>query len=158
MTPQPQARLWWNSSISAYHFVSPYNEALKDALLKAIPASDRNWNPQARVWTITERYADPLRNLLTVMGVNHTYVSKTQVEAAQQTASRTSANTASGLHKIDDVKCDFIKALPYEAALKAYRHAAILLHPDRGGDATRMSALNIAWQRIEKEVYNGGQK
>lgn len=46
----------------------------------------------------------------------------------------------------------FAELLPVAAAQAAYREAAKIYHPDRGGDESRMQALNVAWERA-KEFY-----
>jgi hypothetical protein len=46
----------------------------------------------------------------------------------------------------------FAALLPAKAAQIAYREAAKILHPDRGGDKAKMQRLNQAWARV-KDYY-----
>lgn len=49
----------------------------------------------------------------------------------------------------DDDFSKFARLLPYSAAKAAYRAAATALHPDHGGDQTKMVALNLLWEKLE---------
>lgn len=51
-----------------------------------------------------------------------------------------------------DAIAEFARLLPFTAAQAAYREAAKLLHPDRGGDTNGMQQLNLAWDRA-KDLY-----
>jgi hypothetical protein len=151
MTPTSPVRIWWDASISAYHLTSPYNKDFKDTLLGLVPASDRSWDPATKIWTFTEKWLQPTINLAeTVLRTKPQVVTRKQVEQAASSPA-TSQNIP-----IDTVLVQFMRAIPYEAAQKAYRTAAMLLHPDRGGDMAKMSAVNSAWSRIEKEIYHVG--
>ena len=46
-----------------------------------------------------------------------------------------------------------MKLLPFDAAQSAYRKAALLLHPNKGGDKEKMTRVNALWSRIENELY-----
>jgi len=51
---------------------------------------------------------------------------------------------------------EFVALLPFQALQSAYRAAAMLFHPDHGGDVHRMQMLNEAWSRVER-LYAAGQ-
>jgi curved DNA-binding protein CbpA len=55
-----------------------------------------------------------------------------------------------------EITLEFFRLAGPDAMLKAYRAAALTLHPDRGGSMDVMSSLNAAWDRIQKEVFKVG--
>lgn len=140
------ARIWWDSQISAYRMTSPFNPQFNELFKNLIPFSDRNWDKETKIWTITERYFAPTKTLLDKMFGNVQAITK---EMAEKAAAPPPVKTL----PIDGVLMSFMKLLPYEAAQKAYRAAAIVLHPDRGGDMEKMANLNACWQRLEIEFY-----
>lgn len=154
MTPQGEIRIWWDTAVAAYRVASPYNEALVDFLGKQIPVSDRSYDKPTKIWTLVERQLAPLEAFIKLMNMRSTVVSRQQAEATQQSQSK--AGTASTRNEpIDQVIVRFVKLCPPDAMQKAFRAAAIAMHPDRGGNANKMASLNAAWDRIQKEVYGG---
>ena len=73
----------------------------------------------------------------------------------EQTEKATSPTIAKS-KTLNEVLLDFVLLLPNDALQKAYRSAAMTLHPDRGGDMEKMARLNALWQRIETERINKG--
>jgi hypothetical protein len=157
MTPQPaNIRIWWDAAIQAYRLSSPYNKTLVDALKQHIPASDRSFDEQTKQWIITERYFDPIKNVFTLIGLKAVIITRQQVETTTQTASTGANGNAVSRQRqpLDAVIVEWVRLLPYDAAKAAYRRAALDLHPDKNqGNASRMTSLNAAWDRIAKEVY-----
>jgi hypothetical protein len=148
-------KIWWDVSVSAYRVSFPYNKDLVDVLSRQIPVSDRHYDMQTRIWTVVERQLPAIRKLFDMLQATVVIVTRQQAEA-QQTATQ-SGQIARGVKPLDSVLIEFVRLLPYDAAKTAYRKAVMQLHPDmQSGDADRASALNVAWQRIEKEVYNVG--
>lgn len=140
-------RIWWDSSVAAYRLAVPYNQTFTELFKQLIPHSDRAWHPDSKIWTITEKYFDPTATLLKKMfGGAITIISRDAAE-------KVSAPPPVKLAPLDQVLLQFIKLLPHEAAQSAYRKAALLLHPDKGGDMEKMANLNTCWQRIEEEFY-----
>ena len=146
----PTVRIWWDTSIQAYRMSSPYNKDLVEALHAKIPYSDRSFDKQTKIWTVTERYIDAVIAFFKSIGAAPTVITRAQAESAQTSSSSPALRTK----PVADAALEFLKVLPYEAAQKAYRHAALLLHPDRGGDINKMAVLNAVWERLTKEVYN----
>lgn len=150
MSPAGSVRIWWDASVQAYRLTSPFNKDLVDAIKTHVPVSGRSYDPPAKMWTFTEQYLTPLMNLFKVMGVSPTVLTRQQVEAAQQS----SPDGAQRGKPLPDLAVEFLRNCGLDAAQKAYRYAAMLNHPDRGGDMQKMSALNAAWDRIQKELFN----
>jgi hypothetical protein len=152
MTPQSPSncRIWWDASIQAYRLTSPFNKDLVEAFKTLVPASDRAFDPQTKIWTFTERWLSPTSTLIeTLMRAKPQVVTRAQAEQASQ-------GSPAGPQRqlpLDTVIVQFVKLMPFEACQKAYRQAALLMHPDRGGDMAKMQSLNTAWDRIQKELY-----
>lgn len=150
MTPNTQVRIWWDTSVQAYRMSSPFNKTLVDAIKQFIPVSDRSYDPTTKIWTFVERQLTPLQRLFTQLHIVPQIVTRQQAEQAQQSSGSAPARRGATL---DSVALEFMRTLPFEAAQKAYRHAAMMLHPDRGGSMDKMTALNAAWDRLQKELY-----
>lgn len=158
MTPQQTTvRVWWDTSVQAYRMTSSFNRQLVDTFKQCVPASNRSFDDQTKIWTFIESYLSPLQNVFKMLGLHPTIITRQQAEQAQQSQPRSAANSpvTSRTASIEDVVYTFMKSLPYDAALAAYRKAAMLLHPDRNPQSTMdtMSTLNATWTRIAKELY-----
>src|SRR5271166_3014463 len=154
MTPQPTIRIWWDTTVLAYRVTSPYNKELVDFLGKSIPVSDRSFDTQTKIWTVVEKQLPPLLAFLTLMQMKPVVVTRQQVEATAAQSQTSGAQAAQRGRPLDTVILEFVRLLPYDAARKAYRAAALDLHPDKNnGDGSRMTTLNADWDRIAKEVY-----
>ena len=158
-----KAQLFWDSTIQAYRLKMQgewsKTEKIVEFLKKQIPHSDRNLDvkedPSTHkkdyTWTFTEKYFDgTVKFLELVFGKTEiAIITRQQVEAAQAPRSAMISNSSP-----QATMCfEFLKAIPYEAAQKAYREAAIRCHPDRGGNMEQMSTINALWTRIQKEIY-----
>lgn len=146
---QGQIRIWWDASVAAYRLTSPYNKELVDSLKAFIPVSDRSYDPASKIWTITERMYQPVIGVLQKLKLTFTAITKQQAEQASQS----SPAATKGL-PLADALMRFITLLPYDSAKKAYLHASMQLHPDRGGNMDRYTEFNSIWQRLEKEVWH----
>lgn len=157
-----KAQLFWDSSVSAYrlkmHGDWSKTEKIVQFLKQQIPHSDRELkvdidpktNKKDYTWTFTEKYFDgTVKFLHIVFGAGEVaVVTRAQVEAAQQPR----VPIASG-SPLGNICLEFMQTIPFEAAQKAYREAAIRCHPDRGGNMEQMSKINALWTKIQKEIY-----
>lgn len=148
MTPVTNVKIWWDTSVSAYRMTSPFNRELVDGIKAFIPVSDRSYDPQTKVWTFVERQLLALEKLFVTLGVKPVVVTRAQAEQASQ-----STPTQQRGKPLDAVVMEFVRLVPQDCMIKAYRAAAMTLHPDRGGSMDKMSALNAAWDRMQKELY-----
>jgi hypothetical protein len=158
-----KAQLFWDSSVQAYRLKMQgewsKTEKIVEFLKKQIPHSDRNLDvkedPSTHkkdyTWTFTEKYFDgTVKFLELVFGKTEiAIITRQQVEAAQQPRQGI-VSSSSPLHS---AAYSFLKAIPFESAQKAYRDAAMRLHPDRGGSMEKMAEVNALWTKLEKELY-----
>jgi len=147
--PRTQVRIWWDATLQGYCITSPWNQQFVDTIKMLVPSSDRAFFDDKKMWCFSEKYLDGIKTLCERLWGQGSVVVITKTQSQQTTSSAPIAKAS-----INDAMAEFMRVLPYEAALKAFRHAAMMLHPDRGGDMTKMSLLNTAWERIRKEVYN----
>lgn len=139
--------IWWDTAIQAYRISVPFNSKFVDAIKALVPASDRAFDPSTKIWTFTERFLSPIQNLA------ETVWSKPEVTVITREASERALGSTAQKGTLDTAILSFFKLLTFDAANKAYRAAAMELHPDRGGDMSKMSQLNAAWERIQREHY-----
>jgi len=140
-------RIWWDKDLEGYYMTMPFHKVFVDTLKQVVPGSDRGYNPAAKTWSFTEKWLAPVTQLVTkIFGTPPQVLTRAEAEKA-------SAPSVGVNSKLDTVVLKFFQLLPYEAAQRAYKAAAMTLHPDRGGKMEDMSELNALWTRIEKEVY-----
>jgi hypothetical protein len=150
MTNPTGVKFWWDEDVQAYRMVSPYRRDFLDLMKQLVPASDRAWTADSHTWTVTERFLEPVKQLAEkIFQCKATVVTKDQTKKATTPPALAKAT-------IDVTIVKFFKLLPYEAAQKAYREAAMRLHPDRNPNSTMdaMTDLNACWQKLEKELFN----
>jgi len=148
--PQPKVRIWWDRDLQGYYVETPYSRAFVEGLKLVVPASDRGWDPASKIWTITERFFPAIK-----VAAERIFPGQVNILTREQ-AEKATAPSAVKIKTLNEVLLDFVLLLPNDALQKAYRVAAMTLHPDRGGDMEKMSRLNALWQRIEMERINKG--
>lgn len=123
-------------------------------LLKAtIPASQRTYDPQTKIWCFSEEWGPKIAVAATGF-FEQNQIKFTSKEVVQRkNKSNIPAGTDVNKLPMTDVIAGFIKLLSKNALKSAYRTAAMELHPDRqGGDQSKMAQLNTLWTRIEAEL------
>lgn len=140
--------IWYDPNLQGYHIECPFNRSFIDFLKASIPASDRAFDPNKKTWSFSEKYLDA------VVATAEQFYGKSNVSVlTKDKVNQASQAPAAESQTLDAALLAFMKLLPFEAAQAAYRKASMALHPDRGGDMTKMSQLNVLWTRIEQEVY-----
>lgn len=148
-----KVKIWWDPTIQAYRVATPFNERYVEAIKLLVPASDRSMDFATKTWIFNERFLAPMQALCGSFWNKSEIVVVTRQQAetqAQQSQARMPVVAGSVLANTSH---EFLALLPYESAKKAYLHAATQLHPDKGGDAERMSKINSLWSILEKEVW-----
>ena len=113
--------------------VSPYNADYIEDLKTVIQPSHRKWDPNQKVWRVSEIYLEELVGLLKM----HFDEVTTNLTEPEQPA-------------VDNIFKPVFSALKGDDMDKVYRALAFALHPDRGGSAEQMSKLNQAYQEVKK--------
>jgi hypothetical protein len=65
------------------------------------------------------------------------------------TSAKRKARRRVKISSASDPVSEFARLLPFQVAQAAYRAAAKMYHPDRGGNNCKMQALNVAWERAK---------
>jgi hypothetical protein len=118
-------------------------------LLKAFPASDRNYNPNTKIWTILEKHWPAFE--IVIRGCNIKIEMQEKINAKDWHYEHV---TTSNVVSKDTLGKQLIALLGTTADMlqdtiqlkKLYRKKALELHPDRNqGDGSKMSELNSIW-------------
>ena len=154
-----KCRIWWEESSQSYVVSCSFAPKFVESVKSLIPSGSRTYDPTTKFWNVTEQYGEFLRKLAeTAFGVGCVSFTSRNVtrQASQQSAySRSSHSTltTNGQSSTEDAVVAFMNLVPYDAAKRCFLLAAQTHHPDKGGDAQKMSKLNELWSRIEKEFY-----
>jgi len=147
--PNTKCRIWWNTDIDSYQITVAYSPQFLTILKQLIPVSDRGYDEETKIWVFSERFFTAVKKL-----AEATWPNAGEVHIIDRaTSERSKATPSVQKAPIGDICQEFMKLLPYDAALTAYRKGAAILHPDRGGSMESMSRLNVLWTRLSKEVY-----
>lgn len=120
------------------HVRTPFDRTFVDSLKALVPASDRRWDNEEKVWKVAAAWAGELETLVRAFYGEPTVLEPEVVVVAAPAASADPFGAMLRLASDDGLK-------------RVYRQLAAELHPDRGGAPERMIALNQAWELIRKE-------
>lgn len=139
----------------AYNVNVPYQPNFVEFIKAKVPGSDRAWVASTKTWVIKENWMEVIKLLATELWPGQvTIVTRQEVEDAEKKmreAQRLAILQA--LPTRERAMFEFFEVCPLECLAAAYKRAAMLLHPDKqGGDANKMSQLNAAWSKLEKEL------
>src|SRR5437867_1043938 len=90
--------------------------------------------------TIAEDYLEVVVDLCDDLNVPIVVVTRRKAE--REPWQNYQPATSQYAYSLDDVLVEFMKLLPFDAAQSAYRKAALLLHPNKGGDKEKMTRVN----------------
>lgn len=156
--PTTQCTFTWDIPRSAYSVKCEYQPNFIEFIKAKVPASDRVWDPNVKMWYIKEAWYEVLHELAGQLWPGAVAsTSKSVAEAAwqaQENARRAAiaAQRAAILTTLDNAILDFCTLCDSEALRACYRKMSLALHPDRGGDADKMSKLNASWYVLETEL------
>jgi hypothetical protein len=122
------ARIWWDFLEKRYWVSFDFSREFVDFLKTTIPKGARRHDPNSKAWSF---------------GKHTSASSKSKPRAPRTEVYNPRLWTV----------LDFFTALPPEAVAAAYKKAALLCHPDRGGTHEEMIYLNDLWERLQKEFY-----
>lgn len=152
-----EVKVQHDEELGAYTFRFLYRKhqwdsvkSIIDIIKVLIPASDREYNPGSKEWTILETSWPKLKAILEA---GQFHITEETVVRAENFHYDHSTPTINAVSK-DTLAAQLIQLLEISAedladsitAKKAYRRKALELHPDRNaGDGSRMSELNSLW-------------
>lgn len=124
-----------------------YIEDFVEDLKEMVSWRWRSWNTRLRCWTVDEEACGPV---LKALKRHYDYVveSWTQSHAAPQTHSRRDSNGSHDLWR----RLHLAPDAPRKVVDAAFRALASIHHPDRGGNAKEMVEINVAYEKILKEI------
>lgn len=129
-------RMWWDSTRNMYGLATPYKEEFI-MWLKLVSRTNKTWDAASKTWYFAEPIAEEVRRKVEKLYGSCTFTPK-------------GAQAAPVVAVAGSVFKDFCDLVGEEILAKAFRLAAAKYHPDTGGDAAKMSALNSAWDAVKK--------
>lgn len=154
---QTQCSFDWDVSRIAYAVKAQYQPNFIEFIKAKIPASDRAWDPGTKTWYIKEAWFDVMQELAQQLWPGAvSCITRATAEAAWKAQERSrlvmlKAQREAVLGPFEAALLDFCSLCDFESLKAAYRKASMTNHPDRGGDADKMSKLNATWFKIEEE-------
>lgn len=133
------ARMWYDEAYNGYAVSTPHNQGFVEWIKFAIPRHDRTYDSVTKIWTIASKHKDLVLQKCRQLFGNVDFTEKIDLTPPAQVLPSSEIG-------------EFLKLLGEEAIGKALRHAALVHHPDRGGDAAVMSRLNQLWASIKKSL------
>ncbi len=117
----------------------PYHRGLVDALKTSIPASERDYDPVTKVWTVRSAFYATIAHRLMVQAFGH-------VETFNAPRDQTSAPPPNPIRSTDRdfAALHLLPSAPPALVEAAFRCLSKELHPDRGGQHEAMVRLNQA--------------
>src|SRR5258708_3992198 len=134
---QTKCRVWWDNDLQAYRCSTPYSKEFVEFIKIAIPVSDRAYDPTTKIWAFAEKYLDVITDTARKVwkGPGEVVViTKAQTQQATNSPAVTKQTP-------EQVLVEFVKLLPIDALIAAYRRASMELHPDKGGSMEKMAML-----------------
>lgn len=120
------------------HVRTPYHPKFIEALKTEIPWSSRKWSKEEKVWLVDPAYLDEL------ITVCEPFFDVSVLEPEPEVVVMLPADAGG------DPYSTMLRLASPDLCKKIYRLIAAELHPDRGGDASKMTDLNLAWEAIQK--------
>lgn len=168
------ARLIYEPSLQGYSLSFSYNKDIVEFIKKAIPSNKRTYDPASYTWYFGSEYFD----LIKLLFDGHreytlTIVSEDEVKKKLEESQSNQSSWHPAQYSIDaelqkfyellsyvdtnngaSFTLDQIKNLTRNEAVKAYRKASLVYHPDRNnGDGSKMSELNSTWAILKEGYY-----
>lgn len=145
-------------------FKNKQHKGFLEILKKSIPSSERDYNPTTHEWFIQEKWLDIVVQLTTLV-FGEPYVARKE-EWNNFQYSSTVIPTHTDLKKFDSILRDAaiitngtdVAKLERNDAVKLYRKAALILHPDKNpANAAIMSQLNEVFTRLKQTYYKDAE-
>ena len=154
---QVEVSLYWSQITGCYalkfdRIDGKWNsvQAIITWLKLTVPSGEREYDDVNKVWFVHEKFFDTIKG---VIEANPNFNCKV-VEKPVGSSTVQFVPTETYIAKFKELTGEDIMATEYTVALKVYRKASLRLHPDRnGGDGSKMSELNQAWDAIKDKHF-----
>jgi len=151
------ARAWVEraSLLRGIYLYTPYDAGFVSELKDLVPHDLRVWERDDKRWYVFESYADQAIRLAQhywpALDLSE-YQSSAYGSGQGQRQSQGSRQQATWSNNgATDHDALYVKSnAPKEVIAAAYKALARLYHPDAGGDAAKMQAVNLAYERLKK--------
>jgi len=120
---------------------TPYNEDFVSQLKALIQPASRKWNPDVKLWSVSEAYLEDVVNLLKV------HYDEVVANIGQESTGSIAAPKVTNTFKL---VFETVKDMPNSNIDKLYMTLANAVHPDHGGTNDLMRQLNEAYQEVKK--------
>ena len=121
---------------------TPYDPKFVEALKGAIPAKQRWWEPELKLWRVDRAAGDALTGLLWRFFGGYAVVAPGELGLESVQHRLPAEQPYAVLHLQPTAPAELVRA--------AYKTLALLYHPDRGGDTAEMQAINAAYEALSK--------
>lgn len=132
------ATLIYDEMLDIWRVRTPYHPDWVAEVKSRIPPPARKWVKEDQTWLIDPMFMEVIKELCEQYFDGYH-------ESRPNLAAPTLANEASCYR-------NFVTVIPKDLLKKLYREASLALHPDKGGSTASMSALNVAWDALKKEL------
>lgn len=135
--------LIFDPSVNGWVCKVAYNQDWINDLKFRIPGAARVWDKTRKVWVVDDMFIDTVRDICKKYFGSYKEIKN---EAPPPPP------PPPVIHNVSHFE-DFLRLCPLEDVKALYRKAALSSHPDRnGGDSSKMTNLNVAWDRIKKDM------
>lgn len=119
------------------HCRTPYDADFVNILKAKIPASHRKWDGIDKIWKV-----DPSKDEVLVEIITRFFGEPTVLEDKEVVVLTANAG---------DPYSDLLRLAPNDVLKSVFRLIATALHPDKGGQADKMTKANQAWAAIKAD-------
>jgi hypothetical protein len=150
-----EARVEQASLLHGIYLYTPYDALFVQELKDLVPHDLRVWERDDKRWYVFESYAEQAVKLARRYWPNidlSDYRANAHGRGQQSQSSSNYQQTSWSTPGIsqDHATLFVMSTAPREVVTAAYKALARLYHPDTGGDASKMQAVNAAYERLKK--------
>lgn len=107
--------------------ITPYSRDFVDNLKETVQPGHRKWDPDNKIWTVSEIYLEQVANLL------KQYFDEVETDLLEPMA------------QPENIFVPILSLIRDEDLDRVYKLLCFAVHPDRGGNEESMKLLNIAY-------------
>jgi hypothetical protein len=153
MIAQQRPRIYWFEPAKKWAIrAEPLRDTRKaEMFVTALRQCGAVFNELMRVWIVADAHLAGARQVVTRYYGSFEFIERAPPQQEPPPPPRSKSHSAAY-----DTFCRLVgwvgPHLSYRRARALYRHAAARLHPDVGGSADDMAALNVAWLAVKDRL------